>query len=227
MVNSRIVITGSLDREPKINEDETVDLILTNTIDEYARKDIQDKGNSIILVKLSKTQWKSKKKSLLKPNTEIKVVGHVKALVNKKGTPFIYVSPQNIDIYEAKEVKDIKDINKKFKGIANQVNIANKTYIPWRKAVDKSEFITLDPAKIILEDEDHVNAQFNWLDLKNGRGKKDFTVAVRKIDEDKYALVSGISRYIIAKVFNENLSAYVTDLTREEFTSEFEIRKNS
>ncbi len=227
MVNSRIVITGSLDREPKINEDETVDLILINTIDEYARKDIQDKGNSIILVKLSKTQWKSKKKSLLKPNKEIKVVGHVKALVNKKGTPFIYVSPQNIDIYEAKEVKDIKDINKKFKGIANQVNIANKTYIPWRKAVDKSEFIILDPAKIILEDEDHVNAQFNWLDLKNGRGKKDFTVAVRKIDEDKYALVSGIARYIIAKVFNENLSAYVTDLTREEFTSEFEIRKNS
>lgn len=111
MVNSRIVITGSLDREPKINEDETVDLILTTTIDESARKDIQDKGNSIILVKLSKTQWKSKNKSLLKPNKEIKVVGHVKALANKKGIPFIYVSPQNIDIYEAKEVKDIKDIN--------------------------------------------------------------------------------------------------------------------
>lgn len=64
------------------------------------------------------------------------------------------------------------------------------------------------------------------IDLKNGRDRKDFTVAVRKIDEDKYALVSGIARYIIAKVFNENLSAYVTDLTREEFASEFEIKKN-
>ena len=226
MVNSRIVVTGSLDREPKINEDETVDLILTNTIDEYARKDMQDKGNSIILVKLSKTQWKSKKKSLLKQNKEIQVVGHIKALVNKKGIPFIYVSPQNIEIYEAKEVKDIKETNKKFKGISSQINIANKTYIPWRKAVDKSEFITLDPAKVILEDEEHINAQFNWLDLKNGKDRKDFTVAVRKIDEDKYALVSGIARYIIAKVFNENLSAYVTDLTREEFASEFEIKKN-
>jgi hypothetical protein len=226
MINSRIVITGSLDREPKIREDGTVDLILTNTIDEYARKDMQDKGNSIILVKLSKVQWKSKKKSLLKPNKEIKVIGHVKALVNKKGTPFIYVSPQSIEIYEAPEVKDIKEINKKFKGISNQINIVNKTYIPWRKAVDKSEFIELDPAKVILEDEDHVNAQFNWLDLKNGRSRKDFTVAVRKIDEDKYALVSGIARYIIAKVFNENLSAYVTDLTREEFAREFEIKEN-
>ncbi|MDK2586811.1 hypothetical protein QOZ83_13180 [Romboutsia sedimentorum] len=226
MINSRIVITGSLDREPKIREDGTVDLILTNTIDEYARKDIQDKGNSIILVKLSKVQWKSKKKSLLKPNKEIKVIGHVKALVNKKGTPFIYVSPQSIEIYEVPEVKDIKEINKKFKGISNQINVVNKTYIPWRKAVEKSEFIELDPAKVILEDEDHVNAQFNWLDLKNGRSRKDFTVAVRKIDEDKYALVSGIARYIIAKVFNENLSAYVTDLTREDFAREFEIKEN-
>lgn len=226
MINSRIVITGSLDREPKIREDGTVDLILTNTIDEHARKDMQDKGNSIILVKLSKVQWKSKKKSLLKPNKEIKVIGHVKALVNKKGTPFIYVSPQSIEIYEAPEVEDIKEINKKFKGISNQINVVNKTYIPWRKAVDKSEFIELDPAKVILEDEDHVNAQFNWLDFKNGRARKDFTVAVRKIDEDKYALVSGIARYIIAKVFNENLSAYVTDLTREEFAREFEIKEN-
>ena len=226
MINSGIVITGSLDREPKIREDGTVDLILTNTIDEHARKDMQDKGNSIILVKLSKVQWKSKKKSLLKPNKEIKVIGHVKALVNKKGTPFIYVSPQSIEIYEVPEVKDIKEINKKFKGISNQINVVNKTYIPWRKAVDKSEFIELDPAKVILEDEDHVNAQFNWLDFKNGRSRKDFTVAVRKIDEDKYALVSGIARYIIAKVFNENLSAYVTDLTREEFAREFDIKEN-
>ncbi|MGL5438939.1 MAG: hypothetical protein ACRDA4_00945, partial [Filifactoraceae bacterium] len=93
MVNSRIFITGCLDKEPKLNNDGTVDLILTNVIDEHARKDIKNKGNSIFLVKLSNTQWKSKKKSLMKPDREVKVIGHIKALVNKKGIPFIYVSP--------------------------------------------------------------------------------------------------------------------------------------
>ena len=40
-VNSRILITGALDKEPTIHDDGTVDLILTNVIDEPARKDIK------------------------------------------------------------------------------------------------------------------------------------------------------------------------------------------
>ncbi|MCU9810188.1 hypothetical protein LEQ06_19820 [Paraclostridium sp. AKS46] len=226
MVNSRIFITGSLDKEPKVNEDGSADLILNNTVDEHARKDIKDKGNSIFLVKLSKAQWKSKKNSILKPNREIKVVGHIKALVNKKGTPFIYVAPQSVEVYEVKDEKNTNNRQKSFKGMINQINVANKKYIPWRKAVDESEFIELDPAKVILEDDEHINAQFNWMDFKKGRNIKEFTVAVRKIDEDKYALVSGIGRYIVAKVFNMKLSAYVTDLTREEFANEFDIKQS-
>lgn len=226
MVTSRIFLTGSLDKEPKVHADGSADLILTNTLDDYARQDIKDKGNSIFLVKLSKAQWKSKRKSILKPDREIKIIGHIKALVNKKGTPFIYVSPQSIEVYEVKDEKDINERTKHFKGIVNQVNIANKKYIPWRKAIDESEFIELDPNKVILEDEEHMNAQFNWMDFKKGRNIKEFTVAVRKIDEDKYALVSGMGRYIVAKVFNMKLSAYVTDLTREEFSKEFEIKQS-
>ncbi|MEG1312452.1 MAG: hypothetical protein RSD47_10665 [Romboutsia sp.] len=226
MVNSRIFITGSLDKEPKLNEDGTVDLILTNVIDDNARKDIKSKGNSIFLVKLSKAQWKSKKKKLLKPNREIKVVGHIKALVNKKGVPFIYVSPQSVEVFEVQDKKEKEPKVMKFKGLSSQINDANKKYIPWRNAVDDSEFIELDPAKVILEDEEHINAQFKWLDLKKGRTYTNYIVAVRKIDEDKYALVSGIARYIVAKIFNKKLSAYVTDLTREEFIEEFDIIDN-
>lgn len=225
MVNSRIFIIGALDREPIINGDGTVDLVLTNVIDEHARKDIKNKGNSIFLVKLSKVQWKSKKKSLLKPNKEVKVIGHIKALVNKKGVPFIYVSPQSVEVLDIYN-KDKEHRVKQFKGLSSQINEINKKYIPWRNTVDDSEFIVLDPAKVILEDEDHINAQFNWLDLKKGRTYTNYTVAVRKIDEDKYALVSGIGRYIVAKIFNKKLSAYVTDLTREEFVEEFDIKEN-
>ena len=81
----------------------------------------------------------------------LKVIEHIKALVNKKGIPFIYVSPQSIEVY------DNEPRNTQFKGLSSQIGESNKTYIPWRKYVDDNELIELDPSKVILEDEDHIN----------------------------------------------------------------------
>lgn len=226
MVNSRIFILGSLDKEPKVNEDGTVDLLLTNTVEEMARKDIKAKGNSIFLVRLSKNQWNSNKTKLLEKNNEIKVIGYLKALVNKKGVPFVYVAPEIIDVYDIKKSEEKNNKGKAFKGVSFQVNIANKKYVPWRRFINPDDIIELDPRKVILEDEDHINAQFKWLDFQKGRSYSEYVVAVRKIDEDRYVLVSGLNRYIIAKIFNKKLSAYITDLTREEFAAEYEVKEN-
>lgn len=107
----------------------------------------------------------------------------------------MYVAPEIIDIYDIKKSEEKNNKGKAFKGVSFQVNIANKKYVHWRRGINPDDIIELDPSKVILE------------------------------DEDRYVLLSGLNRYIIAKIFNKKLSAYVINLTREEFAAEYEVKE--
>ena len=221
MVKSKILIKGTLDREPKINEDGSVDLILTNVIEDHAPKQLRGKGDSIFLVRLSKSTWKHHRRRIGKENAEFSVLGGVKASVNKKGIPFVYVQADNVLVKNDSPKIDasVKDINQKINKIKKQV-------VPWFVNLADEDFIELAPYDVLLVEEDHLEADFKWLDFKELNKRTELNVAVRKLENGKYALVSGIKNFIAGKVFNKNYRAYITNLRREEFVIKFEIKDN-
>lgn len=216
MITSKIFISGTLDREPKINEDGSVDLILTNVIENNAPKVLKEKGESIFLVKVSKVKWKSIEESIKKDNAVISVIGGVKALVNKKGMPFLYVYANSIITKKEPDVKGFKAIEEKAKS-------SNDITISWFRQLEDNDFIELDPSDVELLEEEHMNAHLKCMYFSSLRKRKDLYIAVKETSDGKYKLVSGIKNFIVGKVFNRKYKAYVTDLEREEFIKEFEI----
>lgn len=221
MVKSKILIKGTLDREPKENEDGSVDLILTNVIEDHAPKELRKKGDSIFLVRLSPNIWKHHRRRIRKENAEFSVIGGVKASVNKKGVPFVYVQADSVLVKNDTPKIDtsIKELNQRINKIKNKV-------VPWFAGLGDEDFIELAPDNVVLVEQDHLEANFKWLDFKELNKRTELNVAVRKLENGKYALVSGIKNFIAGKVFNKNYRAYITDLGREDFVIKFEIKED-
>ena len=216
MITSKIFISGTLDRDPKINEDGSVDLILTNVIEDNAPKILREKGQSIFLVKVSKAKWKYIRKSINKDKAVFSVIGGVKASVNKKGTPFLYIYANDIIVKKECNIKG-------FKAIEKRANTSNNSTIPWFKQVGEDDFIQLEPSEVEIMEDDHVNAQFKWMDFSRLSKREDLYIAVKETNDGKYRLVSGIKNFIAGRVFNKKYKAYITDLERDVFIKEFEI----
>ena len=219
MVNSKIVLRGTLDREPKENEDGSVDLILTNVIEENSPKKLKEKGDSVFLVKLTEGMWKKSRKKLRKENTEFSIVGGVKASVNKKGMPFIYVHADNVLVKKKKIEISVKDLDE-------EINTITRKVVPWFKNLEDEDFIEIAPEEVLLVEEDHLEAKFKYLNFEALNKRQNLNIAVRKLENGKYALVSGINNFMVGKMFNRNYRAYVTELEREDFIIKFEIKEN-
>ena len=79
------------------------------------------------------------------------------------------------------------------------------------------DFIDLDTNNISYSDEVFKKGYIS-LSLEDLRDKtKDNYVAVKEIDENKYELVMGIKPFLTAKLSNQSVKAYITDLSRYEF----------
>ncbi|MGL5567691.1 MAG: hypothetical protein ACRDB9_00465 [Cetobacterium sp.] len=222
MITSRIYITGTLDREPKVNEDGTVDLILTNIIEEEAPKMIREKGSSVFLVKISKPQWKCIRNKISKDDAIFSIMGRVKASTNKKGTPFIYINADYIQINKKTEpekpVYGVKQMQRKIRNIDNLIT-------PWFKQLDDEDFIIINPGDVELVEQEHLESEFKYLSFKKLGEREDLYIAVKKIDSGKYGLVSGIKNFMVGKIYNKPFKAYVTELDREGFVDEFRIKE--
>lgn len=149
MVKSKILIKGTLDREPRENEDGSVDLILTNVIEDNAPKALRKKGESIFLVRVSPKIWKNNRRIIRKENAEFSVIGGVKASVNKKGMPFVYVQADYVLVNKHRQKIDTttKELNQKIDRIKNKV-------VPWFADLKDEDFIELTPDEIVLVEED-------------------------------------------------------------------------
>lgn len=221
MVNSRITVVGKLDREIKVNEDGTVDLIVTNELEGNARKDIREFGNSIFLIRLTKSQVDRNIENLKIDNLTIEVRGYVKSKVNKKGVPYIYISPEYIVFHE--DIEDKQQFMREITSIKKQKSIVDtmrysQLQSDWRIHVNIKELVEIDSADIKIVEEDHLCTKLTWLDLDTAKDiEKNFIVAVRPLQDGTYALVSGIGRFIVAKVLEKKLNCYITDLTTQAF----------
>lgn len=221
MVNSRVLIKGSLDRDPKMNDDGTVTLFFTNKIESYTSTDIKEKGDSIFLVKLSKNQWRRIHKAIKKPNREISIMGLIKASKNKKGTPFIYVSPTDIKIYPIPSSDELpKKRGFRRSTLAKAIDYGELQKISWIDKLNEDDFIDLSSELIDLTEEEHLKSKISSICFSKYENE-DLYIAVRKTSCNRYSLVSGINRFIVGKCLNKNFKAYVTELSRDEFMKEF------
>lgn len=218
MVYSRIVIRGIIDKEPKRNEDGSVDVILTNTYEEDANKDIRDKGNSVFLVRISKRLYKRHKEQL-KVQRDINITGYIKTGLSKKGAPFVYVSPTYIKFMEPTTSEQTKvKINK------DKIFNTKPPTISWWKLLKDEDFIEINASEIDIIDDIHINGSISGLDFV--KRDEPLYVAVKPYN-DKYGLTIGLRALIIAKAFNLNVKAYVTNKTHKELFKRFDIDKEN
>lgn len=78
-------------------------------------------------------------------------------------------------------------------------------------------FIDLNTNSIIYSNEIFTKGSI-YLSLKDLNDKtRDNYVVVKQIDESKYELVMGIKSFLTAKLSNQNVKAYITDLSRDAF----------
>lgn len=209
MVYSRIIIQGTIDKEPKVNEDGSADIILINTYEEKANRDIRGKGESVFLVKLRKKMYEKHKKQLNREK-QISIIGYIKTGVSKKGKPFIYVSPVSIEFYP------LEKMTIKKKKIFN----TNTQQVPWWQLLNDEDFIEINANEIFVIDDKHLNANISNVNLK--RRNVPLYVAV-KPSNGKYELIIGLKSLLIAKIFNLNVKSYVTEQSYDELVEQFDI----
>lgn len=209
MVYSRIIIQGTIDKEPKVNEDGSADIILVNAYEKKANRDIRDKGASVFLVKLRKKLYEKHKKQL-NGEKQISIIGYIKTGMSKKGKPFIYVSPVSIEFYDVAKMSIKK--NRIFKTKTQQV--------PWWQLLEDKDFIEISTNEIEIIDDRHLNGNLANVELK--KRKTPLHVAV-KPHNGKYKLILGLKPLLIAKLFDLNVRAYVTDKSYDELIKRFDI----
>lgn len=210
MVHSRIIIKGTIDKEPKVNKDGSADIILTNTYEEIANKDIRDKGESIFLVKLRKRLYE-KHKAQFRRQREIYIVGYLKTGLSKKGKPFVYVSPISVEFKKLSKIA-MKNKNKIFK---------TKTHpVSWWELLECKDFVEINSSEIDITDKKHLNGTVANVNLK--KRKAPLYVAVRPCN-GKYELILGLKSLLIAKMFNLNVAAYITEESYDELVERFDI----
>lgn len=132
LASAKIEIVGQAEKEPKINEDETVELKFKISMSDNASSGLKSQGTSYYLVNISPQSW-SKVSDSVKNDSIYIINGESKASVTSKGVPFIKVNC--IDIA-------LKNV------ISNQT-----ASLQAKKAVFKSDNI-IDLTKSVIEEYD-------------------------------------------------------------------------
>lgn len=213
MVINSLKIKGKIEKEPKIDGARVFLTLKTNLYN-------KENTESILYVELPLSQWENIKDIYL--NTDVEINGQIQARKTKNGTPLTYVKATNANVLTEKNKKNNSKKKKKKEDIEVAKSIENvnpklEKKEAWYKSIDDSEFIMIDSSEIELIEKVHMygNVPFN---LVKGF---DRPVAVRKIDDGKYALVAGMQSFFSARIMNKPVKAYVTELDHEEFIKKY------
>jgi hypothetical protein len=248
MAKSKITITGEPKKPPKVNEDGTIDLIFKTEMSEAVPKGLTSLGETNYIVHVGKKTW-SKVEDQVRENSFYIISGEPKARITTKGVPFTEVICFDIAIKEAEKPKEkavelAKEIiNEKPKEVKPpevkkpvkqepkpkeerpKKKYDRGQYVPsdWYKP---EEVINIDTRDLILVEKTHLRLQrldMNGVLYKLNSQEVNFVVAVRPIENGKYALVMGIRGYIIAKLLNkETIRAVIRDCEYSELIAGYE-----
>lgn len=138
------------------------------------------------------------------------------------------------EVFEDYKKLDLKKIQEKYKNLGlsdvikeiyenienekiNKIKQTNSKEIKWYDKKDTLKFVPLDINKIDVKDEIYSKGKIQ-IDLKKVFGSEYVNhVVVKNIGNEKYELVMGVKAYIRAKILNENVQAYITEMDRDEF----------
>lgn len=232
MIHSRIIIQGKLEKEPKVNEDGTADLILTNEIENNANSNIKIMGKSLFLVKINKGLYEENKDRLHNLGLIVSIIGYVKVLKNKKGIPYIYVSANTVNVYGENSKKNkgmrlallrndptiLSNVND---DIVSKKTKKTKEIKRWWSLLNEQDFTVLQSDKIVVTEEVHQKGKMT-IDISE-KIEQGLYVAVKKMDDGCYSLVSGLKALMIAKTLDLDVKAYITEKSIDEFVNVFEI----
>ena len=216
-----MTITGSLESDVKILKDGSAETVIKFKNDDNERA-------SIAVLKISKNLYKKHKSRLLNKTAKSAFTGRCRVAVNSKGIPYAIIDVTGISKHREKVKRDIKnpgateEINQgAVKKATEKIKVINE-YVHWNKKIDGSEFVEIETSKIHLVEDIHKKGIRVLTGIYDDA--KIRPIAVRKMDNGNYALVTGLKSYIIAKVFNkESLKCYITDLKHKEFNEKYEI----
>lgn len=202
MVKNILKIIGKIEKEPKI-EGSKVYLTLHTDIDN------RDKSESVLYVELTQNQWGKVKHKYL--NSEVIITGQIQARKTKNGIPLIFVKANNITLSKSTSKKiTIQEVE-------NRPKVSNPPKKAWFKNFEENQFIEIDVNSVELVEKDHLTGTIPY-NLINGFKSP---IAIRPLENNKYALVAGVRGYFSAKLMNTSIKAYITDLTHKEFVEKY------
>lgn len=106
MGKAKITVTGTAEKQPKINKDGTVDLLFKISMSPGVPKGLKTLGDSFALVHVAPKTWK-KVSDEVKDDSFFIVQGEAKASKNSKDTPFFEVVCFDISLKEPAEKKEL------------------------------------------------------------------------------------------------------------------------
>lgn len=252
MARSKITITGEAKKPPKVNEDGTVDLIFKTEMSAAVPKGLTSLGETNYIVHVAKKTWakiadKVTENSFYIINGEPKARVTAKGVPFTEVVCFDISLKEAVDTKEqskekpAEKPKEVikeqpkEDNPPKIEQAEKQEQQLNSEkpkkeykhgdYVPkgWYKP---EEVIKINTNDLVLVEKEHLKtkniALYGTLNRLKDQEELDAVLAVRPIENGKYALVMGIKGYIIAKLLNKpTVKAVIRNCTHEELMAEF------
>lgn len=206
-----IILKGHLTTDLRILENGSAETVVKFT------SGASDKVN-IALIKISKNLYKKYKNRLENKECKHTITGTTRVAVNAKGIPYVI-----IDVVTICKLKN-NSSNNLIESVEEPVEIIEEVQAPivkWYESYD-GELKDIDVKDIILVEETHKKG------VKNLRGIKESSItkpmAIRKIEDGKYALVVGLKSYALCKIFNrEKAKCFITELSHVDFCTKYNI----
>ncbi|PPV11992.1 hypothetical protein AWN73_20185 [Clostridium butyricum] len=216
-----IKILGQIDKVLK--EDENGSATVLFKIDPESK----NLNTSIAMVEFKKKHWDKIKNS---PKDLLKVTLYGRYdLRLKNNKPFMYVRCESIRKIKQKNIEIetqqlelmLKDkVKKKKKKKIEKENFNNK----WYECIPKEEFTEIDISKVKLVEEIHLEAIIPIFNIKKlSKYEEVNPIAVRRLENGEYGLVTGVRSFLVGKIFDKNLRAYITDLDRQTFKEKYSL----
>lgn len=215
MLKNTIKISGKITDSEIKEKDGKYYLILNTSLDK------KENTKSLVYVDIRPKIYNNIKDSY--KNSHVVIAGSVQAKKTKKEVPYIFVKCENFSLVTNK--KKIKKIDKELEIENKEVDLKpsekeiKKIFINWYDKMDKEDFELIETAKVGLVEDEHLKATMFF----NKECKyDDRPIAVRKLDDGTYTLVTGFKCYVYAKLLNKPyIKAHITQLSCKEFKDKY------
>jgi len=203
----------------------------------WCTKGLKPLGESLCLVHFSPKTWRKISDEVNNESFFI-IQGEAKATNSQKGTPFLEVIAFSVSLKEETEkktkednipIKEIKLIDKKPIQNSSDQGSSKEMFYKWYTSED---IIYLSNNDLVLTEDSHFQARNVSLGISLEKIREhNFTmnnvIAVRPIENNKYALVMGIRGYTLAKMLNiDKVPVVIKDMSYKDFVNKYAKNPN-